>query len=602
MKLFNKMSIANLALKTKIQLLLIICILLISSVSFIGIHFITKANNFALHNSVSNTLAYSATNISNHFDTINSLASLVASDDVIQKQMSALSLAKTKSEKSISTNQVYTTICNYLFNSDIDEIEYVSIFQRSSMISTSSQKTHLLSEEIIQDLIQKSSSASGASLLVTDYSDKYGLFLVKDLRQIKNLSLNYLGTLIIQINLDELIASATSYTTGYDNTSYLLFRENSCIYNNSSLKESDLAYLKQQLLPEYSILHINRTNYFIVYKFLPISNLTYVCIVPYGSIMNTIMLTLNGSIIALVFCLLMIILGSRKLIDALTRHFALLLDKMNKFGEGIYEPQNSISAYKHRTDEIAMLHNNFDSMVQKVNTLIQQNYVNEILTKEAQLKAMENQINPHFLYNTLNSICWRAKSIGASDISEMTIALGNLLRTALSKNTVYTLKEEICVLDNYITIQKLRYGDRLDYSMELPPSLLDCEIPKFTIQPLLENAIRYALEAITETCHITITGIQVEKGITIKVKNNGSKFESNLINKLEAGILKPNGFGIGILNIHKRIQIAYGSEYGLFLHNEEDLENGEQFAIAELCLPYIQTRKENENVEIIDCR
>ena len=131
-------------------------------------------------------------------------------------------------------------------------------------------------------------------------------------------------------------------------------------------------------------------------------------------------------------------------------------------------------------------------MVEKINTLINENYINELLKKEAQIKAMESQMDPHFLYNTLDSINWRARMIKSEEISQITTALGNLLRLSLGNNSRdFTLRQELTIVDNYIIIQKIRYQKRLDFSVDIPESLLDIPIPKFTLQPLLENAIRY---------------------------------------------------------------------------------------------------------------
>lgn len=582
----DKIKRYNLSLKVKIQLILITCILLISCVSLISIYFITRANQSVLHRSVSDTLSYSAANLSRYLNDVDTMTDLIYSNDVIQTQMASLRNARTNSEKNICRNRVYAVLCDYLFNFGTSQIDYISIIQKDAIISTSSLKTAALPDHVMTELIRRSGEAEGASVWVADFCDDYGLFFVKDLRQIEGLTLDYLGTFIIQINLDRLVPFAAASTNSYNNTSYLLFNGQHCIYNSGELTEDDLPILSRQMQTGYQILKLNGRNYFTLHDFLTPYGWNYVCIVPYDSIMHTILFTLKICIAAFVLCIPVIFLSSSKILASFIRHIDRLLFKMKKFGEGSYERVDCGYDYGGRTDEISLLHNNFDSMTEKVKTLIQENYINEILTKEAQLKALESQINPHFLYNTLNSINWRAKSIGAADISQITIALGNLLRITLSKHTRYTLKEELTVLDHYITIQKLRYGDRLEYRLNIPKELADCEIPKLTLQPLIENAIRYGLEAISETCCVSVSGYRTEDCITIEVKNNGSAFEEDLLEKLECGQIQANGFGIGLLNIHKRLKIAYGPEFGLSLTTAEDEESGEEYAIARIHLPY----------------
>ena len=202
--------------------------------------------------------------------------------------------------------------------------------------------------------------------------------------------------------------------------------------------------------------------------------------------------------------------------------------------------------------------------------------------RKSEFDVLQSQINPHFLYNALESVNWRAKAIGATDISEMVQALGDLLRATLSnKNENFTVRHELHIVNDYITIQKIRFDEeRLDYQEEISPDILDAELPQMTIQPLIDNAINYAMEVITETCHIVLTGYAVDGVIHIKVTNNGSQFEEHLLEKLENGSVKSHGIGIGLLNIHQRIQLIYGSDYGLTLYNTD-----EDHAVAEIIIP-----------------
>jgi len=262
-------------------------------------------------------------------------------------------------------------------------------------------------------------------------------------------------------------------------------------------------------------------------------------------------------------------------------HFHGLLSKMDKFGknENLVPTNNHI--YDNRKDEIGILHNQFDKMVLKIQQLIEENYVNEILAKDAQIKSLENKINPHFLYNTLETINWRAKAIGEKEISSMVEALGALLRITLSqKETTTTLEHELQIVRNYITIQKIRFEERLSYIENVDENILQIELPQLTIQPLVENAINYVLEEFIDTCCIAITTETLENTVYIRVTNNDSQFEENLLEKLQNNEIKPHGFGIGLLNIHKRLQLIFGVNYGLELYNPD-----ESHAVAQITVP-----------------
>lgn len=163
----------------------------------------------------------------------------------------------------------------------------------------------------------------------------------------------------------------------------------------------------------------------------------------------------------------------------------------------------------------------------------------------------------------------------------MVEALGALLRTTLShKSTTCTLEHELEIVRHYIAIQRLRFEERLDYRENLDPAVLSAQLPQLTIQPLVENAINYVLEEVADTCVIEVRGLLDGGRILVQVINTGSQFQPDMLDKLERGVIVPHGFGIGLLNIHKRIQLIYGGEFGLSLYNSD-----EDHAVAQICIP-----------------
>jgi len=268
------------------------------------------------------------------------------------------------------------------------------------------------------------------------------------------------------------------------------------------------------------------------------------------------------------------------LIKPILAHFNVLINKIKKFGNEDFEIMEIPYSYEDRHDEIGMLHQQFDSMALKIQTLIRENYETNLVAKDAQLKALEMQINPHFLYNTLQSINWRAKMLKDTEISSMTEALGKLLRITLSnKNKDSSLRQELELVQYYMTIQKIRYDGRLTYETDVPEDLLETYLPKFTLQPLVENAIHYTLEEDSDNCLIRICAKCRDSCLTIRVANTDSQFETNLLNKLLSGEILPHGFGIGILNVWKRLSLTFDKNYTLDFYNENE------FAIACISIP-----------------
>ena len=284
------------------------------------------------------------------------------------------------------------------------------------------------------------------------------------------------------------------------------------------------------------------------------------------------------------------IIVSYQLIHSIARHINFLVEKISAFrGEREQLPVSHYD-YSSRSDEIGVLHQQFDRMVSEINELIEKNYKSGLLMKEAQLTALENQINPHFLYNTLESVNWRAKMIGAQTISQMVESLGNLLRITLSRTPgSYTLKTELDLVQYYVTIQKLRFEDRLNVTVYCAPELECCIVPKLSIQPLVENAIHYGLEDSVDICSIQIHVRRVEDTVVITVSNSGSQFEENILPKLTAGTIQKHRTGIGLLNIDQRIKLAFGAKYGLSLYNKDELAN------AELIIPFTEAQEQHND-------
>lgn len=580
------------SLKHKIQLIILFCIFSISAAGFISIYFVKKSHEQVLYRFVSSNLTCSATEIYDTLTETENLAMMILSNNSIQEVLPLIESSESRAEKQLYINTIYNTLCNHLFNTSIDPVSYISIQLNNEEISTYSLLARQVPGNVKKELVSIAKKEKGGSVWVTDYSREYGLFLVKELRETRYLSLHPLGTLIININLDDMISQAASHDSAYDSMSFLLAANNRLIYSSEDITENYYNTLQKSLKQKYDILTLDNNPYFAVGGHIPGYQWDYFCIVPYDSIARTLSFTLKLCIIAMIFSVGVVFIASTSILSSLTRHFDWLIYKMNRFGEGHYTLPEDACDYSQRKDEIGQLHTNFNSMANKVDTLIRENYVNELLKKEAQLKALESQMEPHFLYNTLDSINWRAKAIKAEDISQITTALGNLLRISLSKNNYpFSIQQEMNILENYMTIQKLRYPHRLEYSIDIPEKFHNCEIPKFTIQPLLENAIRYGLEEISEICYISVTAFASDRNLMIEVKNNGSQFDDDLLQKLEAKEIQPHGFGIGILNIHKRLKIAYGPDYGLYLYNTEDPDDGEEYAVARIILPFIPLTK-----------
>lgn len=575
--------IRNLSLKNKIHGIVLFSIALLSLVAFLSIQLIASSYQKALYQAVASSLSYSSRELANQLDNINSMADIFLADTKIQDNLSLLKSTDNETQRTEIGEALYTALNDYYFNFRKYQIRYMSLYQGNFSTHTFTAAINRLPEPVTEILISKARAGAGATLWVTDYSQEYGLFMVKELRQSKYLRLDSLGVLIVNVDVGALMSSTTAASRTYGESCHLLHDQGTIVYDSADLAQTPEFQISSAAPSHYGQIRQNGTDYFYVHGNIPESGWDYICAVPYGSITSALLVSRHLCLLMIAAAILLSLALSGQLIHSITRHFDNLVTKMQNFGEGKSAPPDSKFDYTGRTDELGILHTQFDQMAKQVNELIRSNYVKEILRKEAQLKALETQINPHFLYNTLESINWRAKALGAKDISAMAESLGTLLRITLDQQTKqFPLFRELELVGCYMTIQQFRYEERLQYEVNVPQNLLGYEVLKLTLQPLVENAIRYGLEENTETCRIQILAEASDTQLLIYVKNNGSCFEDNLLQKLKSRQISPHGFGIGLLNIHERLILTYGPESGILLYNEDDL------AVARIAFPLSQ--------------
>ena len=212
-------------------------------------------------------------------------------------------------------------------------------------------------------------------------------------------------------------------------------------------------------------------------------------------------------------------------------------------------------------DEIGMLYRGFGSMMKRIRTLINEVYLSKITQKEAELKALQAQINPHFLYNTLSLINWKALAAGEEDISRMTLALSTFYRTALNRGrNVLQVETELSNTRAYLEIQSMLHDGNFDYEIEAQTEILQCESLNLILQPLVENAIHHGIEEKTDgRGKITVRGWKEDNCVWFMVEDNGVGMEQEVADK----ILTMESKGYGVRNVDERIRLCYGEKYAM---------------------------------------
>lgn len=571
----QKQFFSNISLKKKFMSIIIALLFLMLAGFGIGMLLVRRSDDLLLYNSTRGTVVYSAQVLSDRLQTVENMTRIMLGDSVLQEN---LAIADDPDATHIDKNNAFTAlgsaVPNYYYNfKDGTGMRYISLYNDSYVSRSDYVLSANVAPERIRHLLDAAHTADGAPAWVTDYCQDSGLFLCRDVRRAKDLKLDTLGTILVNVDLNELIADTTAQMDQSGTTRYILYKDGQEIFHTDTFPENELQSLNgrvSQFSGAYGVIHLDDASYFYIKDTLPAFGWQFLALIPYTSVIVSQRVSLLFALLIMLVVLLLCLVLFNYLVNVITGHFTALIRKMDAFGEDETTLPQSDADYSSRSDEIGELHRRFDKMAVHVQDLIQKNYVNELLAKDAQFKFLESQINPHFLYNTLDSINWRAKALGDKDISTMVEALGALLRVTLShKETISTIGSELEIVRNYMSIIQVRYDDRIEFRDEVPTALYEQALPQLTLQPLVENAINYALEEIPDTCTVQITGCLTPEETLLEITNNGSQFPEDLLGKLTRSEITPHGFGIGLLNIQKRLQLQFGPDFGLEFINDE---------------------------------
>lgn len=576
--------LSNLPLKQKLSCIILSVLTLILLFFLLALQISKYSYNKQLYRAIAGNLSFSASTISKHLKNIESFSSVVIAQKEVQESLDAVNSnddVLTLSKNYSLLNEVVSTYQQTYKQNNLSCIALVNPrFTNCSNFPVMSR----IPPEFLREILQKAAQASGSAVWISDSSNHY-LILSRQIRKTENLSLKPLGYLLLFINLDDLVGDANQAVNTYESGHYLIYDNEKLIYHSEGISQDWALLLYEKLQRPYDIIKQNRHKYFAVRSRIPSYEWNYINLIPYDDINRSIVAVFQLILVILLAGLLLSLFVAHIMMRYVVRDFELLLHKMEIFSQTELQLPESRIDYSQRSDEIGKLHQSFDAMAERIQHLVNTNYRYQILNRDARLKALESQINPHFLYNTLETVNWRAKALKDDTISNIVQSLAALLRATLSnEKSLVPLNYELNLVNNYITIQKIRFEERLlfrFYDSECTENLKNALVLPLTIQPLLENAIRYGMEEMTETCEISVYPYQRGDFLIIEVANQGSSFEENLLENLQNGSKSSHGFGIGLLNINQRIQMLFGDAYGLSFRNEEDK------AIAIITLPFI---------------
>lgn len=288
--------------------------------------------------------------------------------------------------------------------------------------------------------------------------------------------------------------------------------------------------------------------------------------------------TLATLVIVLFFLIVICALLARRFSQIFLKPLITVADSMKRLEECNY----SLTIAENGDDEITILAKSFNKMSKRIHELLYDVYQFQIREKNAQIKALEAYINPHFLYNTLDTICWMSRMEDAMETSRLTEALSNLLRATIrSEERTTVVEQELEYTKNYLMIQECRYSDQMDFVFDVEPGLENYETVHFALQPLIENAIVHGIEPMGNYGHIYIRVYRESDNLVYSVSDDGIGTDVGELNEL-IKIYDKGQKGMAIDGLNSRIKLCYGEKWGVYFE-----KNGEKGIRAVVVQPLI---------------
>lgn len=267
----------------------------------------------------------------------------------------------------------------------------------------------------------------------------------------------------------------------------------------------------------------------------------------------------------------------------LSRRISKPIRQLRRSMQAVEQGNFDIRADIRSANEIGELGKDFNIMISEIKNLLHRITVQQEQKRKSELKALQMQINPHFLYNTLDSVIWMAEGGKQQEVIAMSSALARLFRLSISKGReIIDIAAEVEHVRSYLTIQKIRYKDKLDYRIEVPKDIMGFRTVKIILQPLVENAIYHGIKHKAGTGIVVISGRRTEAGVELTVRDDGVGMDTERLQRLRAALsgreaserteeaASPGHSGLGVRNVDERIKLYFGPDYGLEYESAED--------------------------------
>jgi two-component system sensor histidine kinase YesM len=575
---------SRLRLKDKISLVIFIQSMLLTIVAVIGFYISNSTYRERTYGQTSYIVNSLAKDVDSKMKRINKLSLDIMVDEDIQKLVESIKVEDTPYQKYIDTSDLRAKLLKYSFSEDY--IMSIGVIDLKEDQYIQGSNNSYIDEAQLEKIESNKDKNEGELIWIEPSNDNEQILAVRSIRKTNKLDLTNLGMLVIRIDKNKLVDSGFDYLK--DNNYYF-----SIVSKNSIIIQRgygvDLKPLNLNIYGDegHFTKKIDHRDQLISYSSSKFAEWKFIFAIPTENIMFRVSQIVSIIVLIYTCVIIFVIYGGIKFSNRIINPLEKLTSKMKEVNQQWYESPkykeylNNIHFINNENrDEISFLESDFKVLVDKINDLVKENYEEKIVMKEWQIKALQAQINPHFLYNTLDSIHWLAKINNQNQIAMMIKSLGNLLRNSIYKsNYVVSIKEEVGILEDYINIQKFRFQERLNVNINIKEEVLNFKIPNLVLQPLVENSISYALEVLVDVCKIEVFSIEENNCIKLVVMDNGPGVNEERLEKLRKMEIEPTSSGIGLKNINDRMKLIFGDKYNLLIDSEE----GKWFRV-ELCI------------------
>ncbi len=430
-------------------------------------------------------------------------------------------------------------------------------------------------------------------------------FTVAKLINEHSFSRDYEGLVMVSIYADDLLKLLNKASPYQLSETYLISKDGPAIVNAAG--EKMLARFQAE--PEYQRIFTEKNGHALLrlgaervnlnFGSLRMNDWKIVQLIPEQVVFKEIHRMQRINIIIMAGMLLLFVTITISISYRITMPMKKLRQKMHHFSDDSLE----FLAPDQSFEEVAKLIETYNKMITKIKDLLAKVELEHKQKEMIRFRALQAQINPHFILNTLNNIKWMAYLSRANEVGEMISALGAIMEASLGRDEdVITLAQEVEYVQNYVYLQKIRYNEKIEASYDIPATLSDCQVVKFILQPLVENCIGHGFDKLRRKGRIKISARQIGNDIAITVQDNGNGMEEAKLEQLRRSLadgVDPKMTGrIGIKNIHERLRLTYGAEYGLTIDSEK--KQGMTVCIL-LPLRRREERKGAVNDQSIDC-